>query len=118
MTLDEIKKFKKLYGTTSDDDLAVALGISTSQVRRLAHQLSLGKDKRAFPSRGMPRWKVAEVALLKELYPTTPNEEVARQVGRTIKSVVSKAHNLKLKKTEARLREMGQENVRYRRDRQ
>jgi len=37
--------------------------------------------------------------------------ELARRLGRSVKSVVSKAHNLGMKKSDDRLREMGRENV-------
>ena len=65
----------------------------------------------------MPRWTEAEVELLRKRYPTRSNLEVASELGRSVKSVVSKAHGLKLRKDEQRLREMGQENVTLRRDR-
>ena len=56
--------------------------------------------------------------MLKRDYPFRPNLEIARDLNRTVKSVVSKAHNLGLKKSSDRLREMGRENVsqRYRED--
>ena len=44
------------------------------------------------------------------------NLELARTLGRSVKSVVSKAHNLGLKKDRERLRQMGRENVRLRYD--
>lgn len=120
MTLspDKLREFKRLYGTTKDARLADDFGLSMSQVKRLAIQLALGKDKRVFPIEKMPRWTHEQVTLLTELYPMTPNEEIARQLGRTVKSVVAKAHNLKLRKDPERLRQMGQQNVKLRRDRQ
>lgn len=118
MTPDQIKDLKKLYGNTDDSTMAAYLRVSVSEVHRVAAQLSLGKDKKTFPVRTMPRWKADETATLKELYPSMPNQEIAQRLGRTVKSVVSKAHNLKLKKTLERLTEMGQQNVKLRRDRQ
>jgi hypothetical protein len=59
----------------------------------------------------MPRWDAAAIEKLRQLYPTTPNLELARVLERSVKSVVSKAHNLGLKKEAERLREMGRENV-------
>jgi hypothetical protein len=54
--------------------------------------------------------------MLVELYPKTANLDLAQKLNRSVKSVVSKAHNLGLKKEIERLREMGRENVgmRYR----
>lgn len=123
MTPDEICALKRIYGTHSDEDVATELkklfpswGYTVARVKREAARLCLGKDKRIFPQR-MPRWKSQEVQSLHELYPTEGNEEIARLLGRTIKSVVAKAHNLGLKKDASRLREMGEQNVKLRRDR-
>ena len=41
----------------------------------------------------------------------TAIEDIALKLDRSVKSVVSKAHNLGLKKDPDRLREMGRENV-------
>ena len=64
----------------------------------------------------MPRWSDRELALLADKYPDQPNLEIARLLGRSVKSVVSKAHNLNLKKSPRRLRNMGRENVSLRYD--
>lgn len=66
----------------------------------------------------MPRWKPEEVEALRELYPTRSNADISIRLGRSVKSVVSKAHNLRLKKDPARLAEMGRENNRYNRPEQ
>jgi hypothetical protein len=52
------------------------------------------------------------------MYPTVANLDIAAKLNRSVKSVVSKAHNLGLKKEADRLREMGRENVgmRYRKN--
>ena len=65
----------------------------------------------------MPRWTDAELERLKVMYSDHSNLEIATALNRSVKSVVSKAHNLGLKKDLERLREMGRENVslRYRR---
>ena len=88
-------------------------------------ELCLSKDK-AFlrkvsggkGSTRMPRWTGAELEVLHDLYPRQSNLEIAKKLNRSVKSVVSKAHHLGLKKDPARLKEMGQENVRLRYDRQ
>jgi hypothetical protein len=119
----EINDLKRLYGTRSDKSLAVIFGRSFESVRECAEKLCIAKDK-AFlrkqsggaASTRMPRWKAEELDLLRELYPERSNLEIAQQLDRSVKSVVSKAHNMGLKKDPARLREMGRENVslRYR----
>ena len=122
-TQEEIAEFKRLYGTRTDQDLALIFERSVDAIRRLATRLCLAKDK-AFlkkivgPSASkMPRWNSGEVEKLVVLYPVAPNLEIAQKLNRSVKSVVSKAHNLGLKKEPDRLREMGRENVslRYRR---
>jgi len=119
---DEVSSFKRLYGGRTDEDLAIVFGRSVDTVRRLAERLRLAKDK-AFlrklagaPATRMPRWSRHEIERLKQLYPVLPNLEIAKKLERSVKSVVSKAHYLKLKKEPERLREMGRENVglRYR----
>jgi DNA-binding NarL/FixJ family response regulator len=62
----------------------------------------------------MPRWNASELEVLRALYPTRSNLEIALELQRSVKSVVSKAHHLGLKKEIERLREMGRENVRLR----
>ena len=117
LTQDELVEFKRLYGTRTDDDLAVIFGRPLAVVQDVATRLRLAKDK-AFlrrlagnPASKMPRWDAAAIEKLRQLYPTTPNLELARVLERSVKSVVSKAHNLGLKKEAERLREMGRENV-------
>ena len=113
-----IDDFKLNYGSTKDINLARRHGITLTEVDRIAKDLRLGQDKKLFPVGRMPRWRPEEVAILKDLYPTTPNIEIASLLGRTLKSVVSKAFNEKLKKDPQRLVEMGRENVQLRQDRQ
>jgi DNA-binding CsgD family transcriptional regulator len=116
-TQDEVAEFKRLYGTRTDDDLAIIFGRTLEAVKRLGARYCLAKDK-AFVRKltgsaatRMPRWGAAELERLKELYPVTSNLDIAQQLNRSVKSVVSKAHNLGLKKEVDRLRQMGRENV-------
>lgn len=116
-TQEEIAEFKRLYGTRTDEDLALVFGRSLDAVKRLGARYCLAKDK-AFVRKltgsaatKMPRWGKPEIELLKELYPTVSNLDIAAKLNRSVKSVVSKAHNLGLKKEADRLREMGRENV-------
>ncbi|MCC6407535.1 MAG: hypothetical protein IT453_10225 [Planctomycetes bacterium] len=121
-TRDETNEFRRLYGTRSDEDLALIFGRTVDSVHRLAQRYCLAKDKayvKKLAGRGatrMPRWSDQELDILRRLYPNTPNLEIAQRLNRSVKSVVSKAHHLDLKKDVERLREMGRENValRYR----
>ncbi len=116
----DLHTLKRLYGTRTNEDLAVILGRTVSEIEEAARSLALAKDKGFRRRRGdgkpvrMPRWTAEEVELLRDLYPDTPNLEIARRLGRTVKAVVSKANDLGLKKSEKRLRQMGKENVRIR----
>jgi len=54
------------------------------------------------------------VAILKRMYRTHSNAEIAEKIGRKVSSVVFKGHRLGLCKGARRLREMGRENIRLR----
>jgi hypothetical protein len=113
----EIAEFKRIYGTRTDEDLSRIFGRSEAEIRRLAQEHVLSKDKaflrklRGEPASRMPRWRAEELELLRKNYAIEPNLEIARRLGRSVKSVVSKANLLGLKKSKDRLREMGRENV-------
>ncbi|MEM8713664.1 MAG: hypothetical protein AAGG01_22200, partial [Planctomycetota bacterium] len=118
-------EFKRLYGTRADEDLALIFGRQLGVIQALAAELCLSKDKgfmrrkagTGAPRTKMPRWSAAELDQLREIYPQQSNLEIAKALGRSVKSIVSKAHSLRLKKDKARLRQMGQENVQLRQDR-
>ena len=67
--------------------------------------------KKTGASRVRPRWTKEEVALLKRLYRTHSNAEIAQILGRKVSSVVFKGHRLGLAKGARRLKEMGRENI-------
>lgn len=121
-TQEELSEFKKLYGTRRDEDLVVIFGRPVEAIRDQATELRLAKDKaflrkvRGTSATVMPRWSDAEILILEEMYQTESNLDIAQRLDRSVKSVVSKAHNLGLKKSVERLQEMGRENVslRYR----
>jgi hypothetical protein len=114
---EEVADFKRIYGTRTDEDLSRIFGRSVSAIQELAAVHALAKDKafvrklRGEAATHMPRWSNAEIELLKREYPTASNLDIARRLDRSVKSIVSKAHNLGLKKSSERLREMGRENV-------
>ena len=119
-TRDEVVEFKRIYGTRTDEDLTRIFGRPLEEIEKLAGEFALAKDK-AFLRRlkgdvatRMPRWQEDELRLLEEMYPLHSNLDIARRLGRSVKSVVSKAHNLGLKKDLERLRQMGRENVSHR----
>ncbi|MEZ6003321.1 MAG: hypothetical protein R3F33_03945 [Planctomycetota bacterium] len=115
---EDVARFKRLYGTRRDEDLAIIFARRLDDVQGLADKLCIAKDK-AFLRRQskkegatrMPRWGSQDLELLKELYPAHSNLDIARRLQRSVKSVVSKAHNLGLRKDPERLKEMGRENV-------
>lgn len=117
MNTEQIHEFKRRYGTSTDEGLARRFGITVDKVKELAARYALGKDKRRFPVGTMPRWRPEEVTELTRIYPDMDNESIALKMGRTVKSVLSKAHHLGLKKSVARLERMGQANVSLRQDR-
>jgi DNA-binding CsgD family transcriptional regulator len=61
-----------------------------------------------------PRWTKQEISVLRRLYRTHSNAEIARILHRKVSSVVFKGHRLGLSKGIRRLREMGRENIRRR----
>ncbi len=65
-------------------------------------------------SKVRPRWTNEEVSILKRLYRTHSNAEIAQVLGRKVSSVVFKGHRLGLSKGIRRLKEMGRENIRKR----
>jgi hypothetical protein len=65
-------------------------------------------------SKVRPRWTREEVSLLKRLYRTHSNAEIAGILGRKVSSVVFKGHRLGLSKGARRLKEMGRENIKRR----
>ena len=121
---DEIVTFKRLYGTRADEDLALVFGRELALVQETAQTLCLSKDKvylrkvsGGAQTTRMPRWSSGELEKLTEMYPSCSNLDIAKALGRSVKSVVSKAHNLGLKKDKARLQQMGRQNVRMRYER-
>ncbi len=116
-TREEIVELKRIYGTRTDEDLSRIFGRNVAAIQKAADEHALAKDK-AFVRRlngeastRMPRWSSAELELLRREYASQPNLEIARKLNRSVKSIVSKAHNLGLKKSPHRLRQMGRENV-------
>lgn len=62
----------------------------------------------------MQRWTDDERELLKALYSTTPNRDIAERLNRSTKAVSDEAKRQQLKKSRAYLAEMGRKNVEHR----
>jgi DNA-binding NarL/FixJ family response regulator len=72
------------------------------------------KKALAKPGQVKKRWTKQQIRVLKRLYKSHSNADIAKEIGRKEASVVYKAHRLGLYKSVRRLREMGQENILYR----
>jgi len=64
--------------------------------------------------KGRPRWTKEEIAILKSMYRTAPNAEIAKVLHRKTSSIVFKGYRLGLEKGPARLKAMGKENIKKR----
>ncbi len=113
----EIAELKRIFGSRTDEDLSLSFGRSVEEIRRFAAENGLSKDKgfmrrlHGAQATRMPRWSAAELEILRTSYPVEANLDLAKRLGRSVKSVVSKAHTLGLKKSAERLQEMGRTNV-------
>lgn len=121
-TSADLQILKRYYGTRATEDVSLILGRPADRIEEKAKELCLAKDKGYQRRAGsgnpvkMPRWQAEEVEELKRLYPEQDNLTIADHLKRTVKSVVSKAHDLGLRKSSLRLRDMGRQNVRARYD--
>jgi len=115
---EEQATFKRVFGTRTDEDLALIFGRRLDVIRETAKELCLSKDKGFLRREGdgdeptrMPRWTPEDLEILATLYASVSNLEIARRLDRSVKSVVSKANHMGFYKDPARLQEMGRENV-------
>jgi len=121
-TSADLQLLKRFFGTRATADVSLILGRPADRIEEKAKELCLAKDKGYQRRAGsgtpvkMPRWRAEEVEELMRLYPEQDNLSIADHLNRTVKSVVSKAHDLGLKKSSLRLRDMGRQNVRARYD--
>ena len=79
--------------------------------RRAVAKKPARKPEKKPAKRKMPRWTAEETAVLRLVYKTHSNAEVAEILGRKVSSVVFKGHRLGLSKGIRRLREMGRQNI-------
>jgi hypothetical protein len=113
---DSLAFLRKHYGSWDDTRLSYALDRPAEEVVAKAKELALAKNKAAFPlGCRQPRWSKAELDRLRKLYPMHTNLAIAHELGRSIKSVTTKASALGLRKTLDQLRTMGRANRTLRR---
>lgn len=126
----ELRYLKACFASRPDWAVALVLGRNTTVIRKRARGLCLGKDRRLEsvslgflgdfidkvpqPPIRMPRWTQDEIAVLSRLYANRSNLQLAQVLGRSVKSVIAKANEVGLRKTQARLEAMGRENVQVR----
>lgn len=110
-TRDEIRVLKGGFSSIDTSSLARMMKRTEGDVEEKAASLALAKNKEVFAGLSMPRWSEAQVRELRRLYPHHSNVEIAQIVGRSAKAVMAKAGELRLKKSQRRLREMGKSNV-------
>ncbi len=99
---DEVKLLEKLYPTGLTREISDRTGRSPASVRYKAFRMGI-KRKRVWQA--CPDWPADELKLLKKLYPTTKNREIATRLGCSMRRVRYKAFFLGLqKKTQSKPR--------------
>lgn len=117
-TSEEVCEFKARYSGRDDEALSLIFGRPVWRIERLARELHLSKDKvfvrrvRGEGATRMPRWTDADVQTLRDNYPRLPGVALARLMGRSLRSINSKAGQLQLRKSPECLSEMGRTNIR------
>jgi hypothetical protein len=111
-TPDYVTQFRKDYPSFTDKELCSMYQTNPLKVQQLAIQFCLGKNKLVLPGTvKMPRWTESQLVTLKKLYSSNDNLIIAKKLSRTVKSVVSKAFFMKLKKNATQLTKTAKENV-------
>lgn len=96
-TPEQINRLRRDYAVMPTAQLATALGHPVESTRNKAKQLRLRKKNR------LPRrpWTNVEITCLRERYADEPTKDLARELGRPLPQVYTKANHLGLKKSEA-----------------
>ncbi|MSU37222.1 MAG: hypothetical protein EXS36_19435 [Pedosphaera sp.] len=119
-TPSEIQTLQRVYGSNTKERLARILRRSVDSIEHQARNCQLSKNKvfvKKHRGKGvykMPRWTHKDVKMLRRIYANVSNLEVARTFDRSVSSVVSQAHKLRLYKSARRLQGMGRANIRGR----
>lgn len=102
-TEQEIRQFKQLYPNSHNKDLAKKFKRSIHGIRKKAIKLGIKKDTdRGYRSpRYIPpdAWTKKEVQILRRMYRTSRNQEIATKLGRTLAAVDTKIRKLGLSQT-------------------
>ena len=98
----EVTQLIELYPTNSNKALAVRFGRPVWGITGKARSLGLKKSyaggyRRQLRTAPVP-WSDDEKNLLAELFSTTPNEEIAERIGRSLDAIANKARDMKLRK--------------------
>ncbi|MSU36265.1 MAG: hypothetical protein EXS36_14450 [Pedosphaera sp.] len=119
-TRSEIQKLQQVYGSNTKERLVRIFRRSVASIEYQARHCHLAKNKvfvKKHRGKGvykMPRWTPGDLKMLRRIYADLSNLEVARILDRSVKSVVSRAHTLRLYKSARRMQGMGRENIRGR----
>ncbi len=91
----ELADLREMYPCRTNRALELHFGRSWLSIRQKAQQLGLKKLK--YENRTCRPWSDLEIGLLRDLYPDTPQEEIAAQlVGRSFSAVQARVHILGL----------------------
>ena len=119
-TPEETVKLRRVYGSKTQSELVRIFGRNSTSIEHQAKRWQLAKDKVFIKQQfgkgayKMPRWSPEEIEHLRKIYSNLSNLEVARQLDRSLGSVVSQANLLGLYKSRKRMTGMGQQNIRGR----
>ncbi|PVX80030.1 hypothetical protein C7402_112217 [Paraburkholderia unamae] len=93
-SVEDVRLIREGYGVVPLSELARSLGRSQSSVSFKVRSLGLTTDWRE--RRGCREWSEAEVQWLREMFPVMRTVDMARTIGRTVKSIGGKARKLGL----------------------
>ena len=109
MTWDKSKTEKLMaeYPSADLQQLATELKVTVDALRSMAQSLGLHRNVQRH------KWTAEDLALLQQLYPETPNKDIAEMLHTSTNSVDSKACSLKLRKTKTYLSQQGVKRARH-----
>ncbi|UMZ75256.1 hypothetical protein [Natranaerofaba carboxydovora] len=94
-TKKEEELLMKYYSTVSEEELATLLNRSIASIRNKASRLNIRKNENK--PKAKP-WSQNEIKKLKEIYPTTSQEELTEIFNRSINAIRNKAFQLNIKR--------------------
>ncbi|HLI46916.1 MAG TPA: hypothetical protein VKU94_06970, partial [Geobacterales bacterium] len=87
------KKFAKLYPYNTDEEVARIMKLPYGFVQRKAEELGLNKEN---PSKR--DWTAEELKYINKMYPHTPNEILAKELGAEKWQIEHVAYRMELRK--------------------